>query len=134
MDDYINRKALIEHIKAHCGGCDNCGEVMHCAWDTPAADVKAVTMARWITYEDDTPQCSSCGMPTPFARYRRRHGTNAREITDYCPSCGKKMTAMPMCGECSYGNGKWKDDGICYACREQVWIPGRPHRKAGEED
>ena len=38
-DDYISRKALIEHIKAHCGGCDNCGEVMHCAWDTPAADV-----------------------------------------------------------------------------------------------
>lgn len=42
MDDYISRKALIEHIKAHCGGCDNCGEVMHCAWDTPAADVKGV--------------------------------------------------------------------------------------------
>ena len=24
MDDYISRKELIEHIKAHCGGCDNC--------------------------------------------------------------------------------------------------------------
>jgi len=43
------------------------------------------------------------------------------------------MTAMPMCGNCKYGQGKWKEDGICYACREQVWIPGAPHRKAGEE-
>lgn len=91
-------------------------------------------MPRWIVYEDDTPQCSHCGMWMPFARYRRGQGTNARDITDYCPSCGEKMTAMPMCGECSYGNGAWKDDGICYACREQVWIPGRPHRKATEEN
>ena len=44
-----------------------------------------------------------------------------------------RMTAMPMCGECKYGKGTWKEDGICYACREQVWIPGAPHRKAGEE-
>lgn len=101
MDDYISRKALVEHIKAHCGGCDNCGEVMHCAWDTPAADVEPVRHGHWI---------------------KRGY------------VCGEKMTAMPMCGECSYGNGEWKDDGICYACREQVWIPGRPHRKAGEED
>lgn len=69
----------------------------------------------------------------PFARYRRGWGTNARYITNYCPHCGKKMTAMPMCGNCKYGQGKWKEDGICYACREQVWIPGAPHRKAGEE-
>lgn len=44
------------------------------------------------------------------------------------------MTAMPMCGDCTYGHGAWKEDGICYACREQVWIPGAPHRKAGEMD
>ncbi len=95
--------------------------------------MEALTVARWIVYEDDTPQCSSCGMWMPFARYRRGQGTDARDITGYCPYCGEKMTAMPMCGECSYGNGEWKDNGICYACREQVWIPGRPHRKAGEE-
>lgn len=41
---------------------------------------------------------------------------------------------MPMCGDCKYGQGAWKEDGICYACRGQVWIPGAPHRKAGEED
>lgn len=107
-------------------------------WDEVAEAIERVptegaTMARWFIYEDDTPQCSSCGMWMPFARYRRGQGTDARDITDYCPHCGKKMTAMPMCGECSHGNGEWKDDGICYACREQVWIPGRPHRKAGEE-
>ena len=90
-------------------------------------------MAEWKVYDYDTPQCTHCGMWMPFARYRRGQGTNARSITDYCPWCGKKMTAMPMCGDCKYGQGAWKDDGICYACREQVWIPGAPRRKAGEE-
>lgn len=30
--------------------------------------------------------------------------------------------------------GAWKDNGICYACREQIWTPRAPHRKVGEED
>lgn len=46
---------------------------------------------------------------------------------------GEKMTAMPMCKSCTYGNGEWKDDGICFACREQVWIPGKEHRNAWNE-
>ena len=87
-------------------------------------------MAEWKVWEDDTPQCTSCGMWMPFARYHRGRGTNARMITDFCPNCGKKMTAMPMCKSCTYGGGKWKDDGICFACREQVWIPGKPHTQA----
>lgn len=91
-------------------------------------------MAEWRIYEADTPQCTNCGMWMPFARYQRGQGVNARTITDYRPHCGKKMTAMPMCGKCKYGQGAWKDNGICYACREQIWIPGAPHRKAGEED
>lgn len=86
-------------------------------------------MAEWKVYEADTPQCTSCGMWMPFARYRRGQGVNARRITNYCPNCGKKMTAMPLCGRCKYGQGAWKEDGICYACREQTWIPGAPHRK-----
>ena len=91
-------------------------------------------MAEWRVYEADTPQCTGCGMWMPFARYRRGQGTDARKITDYCPCCGRKMTAMPMCGNCKDGHGAWKEDGICHACREQVWIPGAPHWKAGEED
>ena len=51
MDDYISRKELIEHIKAHCKYCDGCGEVMHCAIDTPAADVKPVRHGHWIKRE-----------------------------------------------------------------------------------
>ena len=94
---------------------------------------KVLTMAEWRVYEADTPQCTSCGMWMPFARYRRGQGINARKITDFCPNCGKKMTAMPMCGSCAYGNGEWKDDGICFACREQVWIPGKPHRQVYNE-
>ena len=90
-------------------------------------------MAEWRVYEADTPQCTSCGMWMPFASYRRGQGINARKITDFWPSCGKKRTAMPMCGSCAYGNGEWQDDGICFACREHVWIPGRPHRQFGNE-
>lgn len=37
------------------------------------------------------------------------------------------MIAMPMCTECIYGCGKWKDDGLCFSCRDQIWIPGMPH-------
>lgn len=90
-------------------------------------------MAKWKVWEADTPQCTHCGMWMPFARYRRGQGTNAREITNYCPWCGKKMTAMPMCAGCEYGNGEWKDDGICFSCREQVWIPRKEHRNAWNE-
>lgn len=91
-------------------------------------------MGTWKIWEADTPQCSRCFMWMPFARYRRKMGTNAREITNFCPWCGEKMTAMPLCGDCTYGQGAWKEDGICFACREQIWVPGKAHRKAGEED
>lgn len=90
-------------------------------------------MAELRVYDYDTPQCTHCGMWMPFARYRRGQSTDARSITDFCPSCGAKMIAMPMCETCKYGNGEWKDDGICFACREQVWIPGKPHRQVGNE-
>lgn len=90
-------------------------------------------MAKWKLYGCDVPQCTHCGMWMPFARYRRGQGTDGRSITDFCPHCGEKMTAMPMCKSCTYGNGEWKDDGICFACREQVWIPGKEHRNAWNE-
>nr|DAO36866.1 MAG TPA: Thaumarchaeal output domain 1 [Caudoviricetes sp.] len=125
--------------------CSDCESWDHCERDGCALLHKVAlsiatkpalsgTHGEWRVYEADTPQCSHCGMWMPFARYRRKAGANARRITDFCPSCGEKMTAMPMCGDCKYGQGVWKEDGICYACREQVWIPGAPHRKAGEED
>ena len=49
-------------------------------------------MSEWRVYTADIPQCTSCGMWMPFARYRRGQGTDAREITDYCPHCGGSMT------------------------------------------
>lgn len=58
-------------------------------------------MGTWILWEADTPQCSHCGMWMPFERYRRKTGVDAREITSFCLSCGAKMTAMPMCGDCT---------------------------------
>ena len=92
-------------------------------------------MAEWKVYDsEDVPQCTHCGSYMPFARYRKGNGVNAREITDYCPWCGERMTNMPLCKDCAYGRGVCKNDGVCYACRGQDWIPKRPHRCAGEED
>lgn len=73
-------------------------------------------MSEWRVYTADIPRCTSCGMWMPFARYRRGQGTDAREITDYCPHCGKKMTAMPMCSGCSYGKGAWKEEFFKIFC------------------
>lgn len=86
MDDYISRKALIEHIKAHCGGCDNCGEVMHCAWDTPAADVVPVRHGRWIkrgyVCGENEYECSEC--------HETEWRTSASRMK-WCMFCGAKM-------------------------------------------
>lgn len=85
-------------------------------------------MAKWKIYKGEkAPQCTSCGMWAPFARYRRGQGTNAREITDYCPTCGKKMNAIDECETCKYAKeGNWQENGICYACRGKPWIYGKP--------
>lgn len=82
MDDYISRKALIEHIKAHCSGCDNCGEVMHCAWDTPAADVVPVRHGRWIKDGSNRHECSEC---------HKAKWVWGDIKMEYCEHCGAKM-------------------------------------------
>lgn len=86
MDDYISRKELIEHIKANCKYCDGCGEVMHCAIDTPAADVKPVRHGHWIKREyvcgENEYECSEC------------HETEWRTSDSrmkWCMFCGAKM-------------------------------------------
>ena len=43
-------------------------------------------MAEWRVYEYDTPQCTSCGMWMPFARYRRGQGTEAGKGTPGSPA------------------------------------------------
>ena len=82
MDDYISRKALIDHINAHCGGCDNCGEAMHCAWDTPAADVAPVRHGHWIRTGSGGHECSECRM--------KKFVCGNIEMR-YCERCGAKM-------------------------------------------
>lgn len=91
--------------------------------------------ARWRVYgKEKAPQCTGCGMWMPFARYRRKNGLNAREITDYCPSCGAKIIGYDDCEDCPCSNnGKWQDNGICYACRGDAWVFGRPRRVKMEE-
>ena len=96
---------------------------------------------KWKVFDDEKcPQCTSCGMWMPFARYRRITGRNAREVTNFCPWCGAKMIAIDQCSDCPNAeNGCWKDSGICYSCREDAWIYGKPIRvyeelKAKEQD
>ena len=90
-------------------------------------------MAGWKVYSGEkAPQCTGCGMWAPFARYRRRTGQNARMLTDYCPSCGRKMESCDACADCQYAEGgKWQDNGICFACRGDTWVYGVP-RNRGE--
>lgn len=85
-------------------------------------------MAGWKVYRGEkAPQCTGCGMWAPFARYKRKTGQNARTLTDYCPSCGRKMEFCDDCAECEYAvDGKWQDNGICFACRGDAWVYGVP--------
>lgn len=84
-------------------------------------------MARWkVNDGDNCPSCTHCGMVAPFARYRRKNGLNARTITDYCPHCGAKMTAIDECADCPHSkNGEWQENGICFACRGDTWAYGK---------
>lgn len=84
-------------------------------------------MARWKLYEGETAlSCTHCGMAAPFTRYTRKNGLNAREITDYFPSCGAKMTGIEECENCPHShNGEWQENGICFACRGDTWIFGK---------
>ncbi len=93
MDDYISRKVLIEHIKAHCDWCDDCGEVMHCALDTPAADVGPVRRGHWFNWSDffqrETDKRLKLGV---FCSACRMYADNK---VNYCPNCGAKMDGGP---------------------------------------
>ena len=89
MDDYIRREKLIEHIEAHFDGCDNCGEVMHCALDTPTADVVPVRHGHWLNWSDffqrETDKRLKLGV---FCSACRMYADNK---FNYCPNCGAKM-------------------------------------------
>lgn len=84
-------------------------------------------MAKWKVYYDDIfPSCSQCGSAAPYERYTRKNGINARRITDYCPDCGAKMTAIDECADCPHSrNGEWQENGICFACRGVTWVYGK---------
>lgn len=99
-------------------------------------------MAEWRVYEADTPQCTSCGMWMPFARYRRGQGTDAK----------REIAEMPAADVAPVVHGKWvPPDGIpgflvCSACEdcyvvaewadEKKWMycPACGAKMAKEED
>lgn len=88
-------------------------------------------MAEWMEFGDGVLCCSHCGMAAPYARYRRCQGVNAYDLADYCPHCGAQMDAFPDCAECEDAHcGEWRENGICFACRQNAWIKGRKHRKS----
>ena len=96
---------------------------------------KYLRTAKWKVYGDEyCPQCTQCGAWMPFARYHRCTGTNAREMTRFCPGCGSKMIAIDQCSDCPHAeNGCSREDGVCYACREDAWVYGRPIRVYEEQ-
>ena len=66
--------------------------------------------AAWKYMYDDIPACSHCGIGAPFARYKRKNGINARDLTNYCPNCGALMDKIKMCKDCDWsdkGNKNW---------------------------
>lgn len=82
----------VHWIKRGCACGENeyaCSECHETEWRTSSSRMKwcmfcgakmdggGTTMARWMVFEHDTPQCSHCGMWAPFARYRRGQGTDA---------------------------------------------------------
>ena len=74
--------------------------------------------AAWKYMYDDIPACSHCGIGAPFARYKRKNGINARDLTNYCPNCGALMDKIKMCKDCDWsdkGNKNW-GSGICLNC------------------
>jgi len=62
-----------------------------------------------------------------FCQIQKKTGVNGRNITNYCPSCGAKMNGIDECLTCKYAkDGEWKDNGICFACRDITWTFGTP--------
>ena len=112
MAEYIDREALIAHIKdlptwwADAGGVYgrsmkypegmfDCEDVISSVENAPPADVAPVVHAHWQPYED-TVQCSACGFGTFMDGYFFVHGecTRADDRSfrfSFCPNCGAKM-------------------------------------------
>ena len=108
MTEYIDREALIAHIKnlptwwADAGGVYgrsmkypegmfDCEEVISSVENAPAADVAPVVHGRWEDsidewFETDVYTCSKCR-----ESYVLVEGTPKENLWHYCPNCGAKM-------------------------------------------
>ena len=73
----------------------------------------------------------------PIVRCKDRTQWGGVTFGNVCRRWSAPLAGMKNCTGpddfCSYGIGEWKDDGICYACREQVWIPGKMRSQVGTE-
>lgn len=86
MDDYINRRKLIEMVKMEFPGSIQTEEqvfallnfLLKTIKSIPAADVASVVRGRWYDKGSLSCRCSECGCK------------NNKETT-YCPNCGAKM-------------------------------------------
>ena len=92
--ELIDRQALLEHLKIHCGGC---GEALHCAFEAPTIDAVEVVHGRWVRMDAhkgmEQFKCSiclsECYVPTCMNE----------PMYDYCPNCGAKMDGERSEGE-----------------------------------
>lgn len=108
MADYISREAAIEKITAlinksgkytayESGADDACFILEH---EIPAADVRPVVMAAWLTGNDNPrtygrirAMCGRCGA---FALCEMVNaGSYKEKQSNYCPNCGADMRPEP---------------------------------------
>ena len=101
MTEYIERDALIEHIKdlptwwadgggvykginmKYPDGMFDCDDVVSSIENAPAADVVPVVHGRWLD-NDDYMFCSNCGMQWNYC-------DNDTQDFNCCPNCGARM-------------------------------------------
>lgn len=78
MDDYINRKAFLEHMSR----TNRYFDVKFDIEEFPAADVVPVAHGRWKT-SGGLLECQNCG------EIYSRLGGNEGKAWNFCPNCGR---------------------------------------------
>lgn len=89
MAEYIDREAAINEQKRFCGYLDNdmLNRLEIATRKIPAADVRPVVTARWISVPHKKARiCSRCYCDEPY-----KFADADADVYDFCPHCGADM-------------------------------------------